>query len=59
MKMGVRNYSIIIGRDWQALMGGYYSMDGSHFIIPKGPKTLLYIVKNVPFPILKTFHNLR
>jgi hypothetical protein len=25
--MPVRNYSIILGRDWQALTGGYLSLD--------------------------------
>jgi ribonuclease HI len=29
----VRNYSIILGRDWQALIGGYLSIDGTHLSI--------------------------
>ena len=41
MDMSVSNYSIILGRDWQALTGRYYSMDGSHIIIPKGPKNII------------------
>ena len=41
MDTSVSNYSIILGRDWQALTGGYYSMDGSHIIIPKGPKNII------------------
>ena len=41
MDMNVSNYSIILGRDWQALTGGYYSMDGSHIIVPKGPKNII------------------
>jgi len=41
MDMSVSNYSIILGRDWQALTGGYYSIDGSHIIVPKGPKNII------------------
>ena len=41
MDMNVSNYSIILGRDWQALTGGYYSMDGSHIIVPKGTKNII------------------
>jgi hypothetical protein len=32
--MPVRNYSIILGRDWKALMGGYLSLDGTHLSVP-------------------------
>jgi hypothetical protein len=32
--MPVRNYSIILGRDWQALTGGYLSLDGTHLSVP-------------------------
>jgi hypothetical protein len=31
--MPVRNYSIILGRDWEDLTGGYISMDGTHMPI--------------------------
>jgi hypothetical protein len=30
INMIVRNYSIILGRDWQASMGGYLSLDITH-----------------------------
>jgi hypothetical protein len=29
--MPVSNYSIILGRDWQTLTGGYFSLNGTHF----------------------------
>ena len=32
--MPVTNYSIILGRDWQALTSGYLSLDGTHLSIP-------------------------
>jgi hypothetical protein len=32
--MSVRNYSIILGRDWQALTGGYLLLDGTHLSVP-------------------------
>ena len=41
MDMNVSNYSIILGRDWQTLTSGYYSMDGSHIIVPKRPKNII------------------
>ena len=41
MDMGVSNYSIILGRDWQVLTGGYLYMDGTHMIIPKGPNNII------------------
>jgi hypothetical protein len=31
--MPVSNYSIILGRDWKALTGGYLSLDGTHLSI--------------------------
>jgi hypothetical protein len=35
INMPVRNYSIILGRYWQALTGGYLSLDGTHLSIPR------------------------
>jgi hypothetical protein len=60
MDMGVRNYSIILGRDWQALTGGYYSMDGTHIIILRGPKNIIIYreecivpyIQNLPQPLV-------
>jgi hypothetical protein len=38
--MSVSNYSIILGRYWKALMGGYLSLDGTHLSVPQNGKTL-------------------
>jgi hypothetical protein len=32
--MPVSNYSIILGRDWKALTGGYISLDGTQLFVP-------------------------
>jgi hypothetical protein len=36
----VSNYSIILGQHWQALTGGYMSMDGTHMSLPKEGKNI-------------------
>jgi ribonuclease HI len=41
--MSVRNYSIILGRDWQALTGGYLSLDGTHLSIPQNGKNIIVL----------------
>jgi hypothetical protein len=41
--MLVSNYSIILGRDWKALMGGYMSMDGTHMSLPKVGKNIIVL----------------
>jgi hypothetical protein len=41
--MPVRNYSIILGRDWQALAGGYLSLDGTHLSIPGDGKNVIVL----------------
>jgi len=51
--MSVSDYSIILGRDWQALIGGYYSMDGSHIIIPKGPKNIIIYREEIFVPYIE------
>jgi hypothetical protein len=56
--MSVRNYSIILGRDWQALIGGYISLDGSHMSLPKMEKISLSSGKDASRHILKVFLNL-
>ena len=44
--MGVSNYSIILGRDWKSWTDGYYSMDGTHIIIPHCPKNVLVYIED-------------
>ena len=56
--MEVGNFSIILGREWQYLTGGFQSLDGSHItishnrknlVIPREPRTTPY-VENTPGP---------
>jgi hypothetical protein len=39
----VRNYSIILGRDWKALIGGYLSLDETHLSVPRNGKNIIVI----------------
>jgi hypothetical protein len=41
--MPVSNYSIILGRDWQALTGGYLSLDGTHLSVPRNGKNIIVL----------------
>jgi len=41
--MPVRNYSIILGRDWKALTSGYLSLDGTHLSIPRNGKNIIVL----------------
>jgi ribonuclease HI len=44
--MSIRNYSIILGRDWKSLTSGYLSLDGSHLSIPKDGKNIIVLREN-------------
>jgi hypothetical protein len=39
----VSNFPIILGRDLKALMGGYISLDGTHFFIPRNGKNIIVL----------------
>jgi hypothetical protein len=41
--MPIRNYSIILVRDWQALIGGYLSLDGKHLSMPRNGKNIIVL----------------
>ena len=41
--MSISNYSIILGRDWQALTGGYLSLDGTHLSISRNGKNIIFL----------------
>jgi hypothetical protein len=41
--MSVSNYSIILGRYWQYLTGGYLSLDGTHLSIPHNGKNIIVL----------------
>jgi len=56
--MPIRNYSIILGRDWKSLIGGYLSLDGTHLSIPRNGKNIIVLregrispyIESVPQP---------
>jgi hypothetical protein len=56
--MPVSNYSIILGRDWKALTGGYLSLDGTHLSVPQNGKNIIVLregrispyIESVPQP---------
>jgi hypothetical protein len=39
----IRNYSIILGRYWQDLTGGYLSLDESHLSVPQNCKNIIVL----------------
>jgi hypothetical protein len=41
--MPVKNYSIILGRDWKYLTGGYLSLDGTHLSIPQNGNNIIVL----------------
>jgi hypothetical protein len=41
--MPVNNYSIILGRGWKSLIGGYLSLDGTHLFIPWNGKSIVVL----------------
>jgi hypothetical protein len=41
--MPIRNYSIILGRYWQALTGGYLSLDKTHLSVPQNGKNIIVL----------------
>jgi ribonuclease HI len=41
--MPVSNYSIILGRYWQALTGGYLSLDETHLSIPRNGNNIIVL----------------
>jgi hypothetical protein len=56
--MPVRNYSIILGRYWKSLKGGYLSLDGTHLSVPRNSKNIIVLregrispyIESVPQP---------
>jgi ribonuclease HI len=63
--MLVINYRIILGRDWQALTGGYLSLDGTHLFIPRNGKNTIVLregrispyIESVPQPNVNYLEN--
>jgi hypothetical protein len=52
--MPVRNYSIILGRDWQALIGRYLSLDETHLSIPRNGKNIIVLREGRISPYIKS-----
>jgi ribonuclease HI len=58
--MPVSNYSIILGRDWQDLTGGYLSLNRTHLYVPQNGKNIIVLkegrvlpyIESVPQPIV-------
>jgi hypothetical protein len=52
--MPVSNYSIILGRDWQALIGGYLSLDGTHLSVPRNGKNIMVLREGIISPYIES-----
>jgi ribonuclease HI len=52
--MPVRNYSIILGRDWQALTSGYLSLDGTHLSVPRNGKNIIVLREGTISPYIES-----
>jgi hypothetical protein len=52
--MPVRNYSIILGRDWQALIGGYLSLDETHLFVPQDGKNIIVLREGIISPYIES-----
>jgi hypothetical protein len=56
--MPVRNYLIILGRDWKYLTCGYLSLDGTHLFVARNGKNIIVLregrispyIESVPQP---------
>ena len=52
--MLVSNYSIILGRYWQDLIGGYLSLDGTHLSIPRNGKNIIVLREGRILPYIQS-----
>jgi hypothetical protein len=50
----MRNYSILLGRYWQALMSGYLSLDGTHFSVPRNGKNIIVLREGIISPYIES-----
>jgi hypothetical protein len=49
-----KNYLIILGRDWQALMGGYLLLDETHLSIPRNGKNIIVLREGIISPYIES-----
>jgi hypothetical protein len=53
--MPVRNHSIILGRYWKSLTGGYLSIDGTHLSLPRNGKNIIVLREGRISPYIESF----
>jgi hypothetical protein len=51
--MPVRNYSIILGRDWKSLTCGNLSLEGTHLSIPRNGKRIIVLREGMISPYIE------
>jgi hypothetical protein len=54
--MSVSNYSLILGREWKALTGGYIYLDGTHLYIPQNGKSIIVLREGIISPYIESIH---
>jgi hypothetical protein len=52
--MHVSNYSIILGRDWKALIGGYLSLNGTHLSVTRNRKNIIVLREGIISPYIES-----
>jgi hypothetical protein len=52
--MPMSNYSIILGRYWKDLTGGYLSLDGTHLSIPRNGKNIIFLREGIISPYIES-----
>jgi hypothetical protein len=52
--MSMSNYSIILGRDWKALIGGYLSLNGTHLSVPRNGKNIAVLMEGKISPYIES-----
>jgi hypothetical protein len=50
----MRNYSILLGRYWQALTSEYLSLDGTHFSVPQNGKNIIVLREGIISPYIES-----
>jgi hypothetical protein len=52
--MLVSNYSIILGRDWKDLTGGYLSLNETHLFVPRNGKNIIVLREGMISPYIES-----
>jgi ribonuclease HI len=52
--VSVSNYSIILGRDWKTLTGGYLSLGGTHLSIPRNGNNIIVLTEGRISPYIES-----